>query len=159
MAGSSIKSLELLEENKVLITGIGIGLLTALSSYASCSSILGASIHAIPLCKKKNVLTNSYIAVIMASTIFVYSLILAIIIINKMDVSLDPILSLEYFSSSLIFGVGAYFCSKAFGQICKKSYTVLEKNQNYYITFICALSVAELVTLFSFLIALFIVLK
>lgn len=149
----------LLEENKILISGLGIGIMMALSSYSACSAILQASIHAIPLCKKKSVLTNSYVAVIMASTIFVYSLILGTIIINRLDISLDPLVSIRYFISCIIFGIGSYFCGNAFGEICKRSYSVLDKRKDYYLIFICALSVAELVTLFAFIISLMIIIK
>lgn len=148
-----------LENNKILISGLGIGLMMGLSSYSACSAILQASVHAIPLCKKKSVLTNSYVAVIMASTIFVYSLILATIIINRLDISLDPLVSVQYFVSCTIFGLGSYFCGDAFGEICKRSYSVLDKRRNYYLIFVCALSVAELVTLFSFIISLMIIIR
>lgn len=151
-------SLNFLEENKILITGSGLSVLMCLSAYATCSSILHASIHAIPLGRKKHVITNAYVAVIMASTIFVYSLILATLIIKKIDIGMDPILSLKYFASSVIFGIGSYFCGLSFSEVCRRSYGVLDKNPDYYVIFLCGLSAAELVTLFSFLVSLFIVL-
>lgn len=151
-------NLSILEENKILITGIGAGILMASSAYASCSAILQASIHAIPLSKNKSVLTNAYVAVIMASTIFVYSIILGTFITNKIDPSMDPLDSIKYFCACLIFGVGSYFCGIAFGEICRKSYIALSKQDSYYAIFLCTLSAAELITLFSFLISLFLVL-
>lgn len=151
-------NLAFLEENKNLITGLGVGILMASSSYSACSAIVQASVHAIPLGRKKSILTNAYVAVIMASTIFIYAMILGTVIINKLDKSMDPLLSLRYFVSCTIFGLGSYFCGLAFGELCRKSYSVLDKKENYYMLFLCTLSTAEIVTLFAFLIALYVVL-
>lgn len=144
-----------MDEYIYLIAGTSTAALMGLSAYASCYAILKASIHAIPLTNKKSVLTNSYVAVIMSSTIFVYSVILCILMLGKINVDLKIKDSLNLMAAGLIFGFGSFFCSKSFGQICKTGYLVLERVNNFYVIFLCALSAAELITLFAFLISLF----
>lgn len=147
------------DEHKYLITSLGAVVLMALSSYASCSAITQSSVHAIPLANKKSVITNSYIAVIMGSTIFVYALILCTLIINKISTTMTVNESMCHFGAGVMFGSSAYFSGIAFGEVCKKCYLTLEKREGFYIIFICTLSAVELVTLFGFLISLFLILK
>lgn len=147
-----------IDNYKYLISSSGTIVLMALSSYASCSAITQSSIHAIPLAHKKSVLTNSYIAVVMSSTIFVYALILCTLIINQITVSMTVGDSLRHFGSGVIFGCCAYFSGIAFGEMCKRCYLTLEKRESFYVIFLCAISAVELTTLFGFLVALFVIL-
>lgn len=148
-----------LEESKFLIASLSTVILMALSAYAACTAITQSSIHAIPLALKKSVLTNAYIAVIMGSTIFVYSLILCTLMIDRIKTTMSVDDSLRCLASGIVFGFSAYFAGIAFGEVCKRSYITLGKQEGYYVIFLCVLSAVELVTLFAFLVSLFIVLK
>ncbi|EJW02221.1 hypothetical protein EDEG_03339 [Edhazardia aedis USNM 41457] len=140
-----------------VILSLGLISLFVLTSLGTTEAMTSAGISSIMYCQKKSIITQAYVAIIMASTIFMYALIIAMTIIfgvSSNSKNLVTAKALDYFQACMLYGLCAYFGGKAMAQTCKYGFDALYKVPEFFLNFIMMMSGIEVVLIFGFIFAL-----
>ena len=140
-----------------LLGALGTTVLLGLSACGACNgmsvcgaaSALNASVPAI--------VTYSYVAMIIISTVFFYAFILAIIIINRLVPEYTLQDGLKHLAAGILFGGVGMYSGNSMGEISKEGFRRLAKRPGFFMTFLVALASVEVTLVIAFLCALLII--
>ncbi|TBT98444.1 hypothetical protein CWI38_0089p0020 [Hamiltosporidium tvaerminnensis] len=142
-----------------LMGSIGIVILVGLSAYAASEGIALSGTSSILYCQRRSIITQSYVALIMASTVFMYAFILAIAIMSAMTKEYTIEIAFQHFGASLIYGLTGLFIGNSMGKISKTSFKVLNQMPSFFFSFVLLIATVEVVLVFSFIFSLILIYK
>lgn len=145
------------EDISFLIGSLGISILLSLSAAGSCLGMSACGTSSTLNCTLPSVVTYSYVAMIMISTIFFYAFILAIIIMNQISVEYGNKQAVFHFAASLIFGTIGLVSGKAMGNISKEGFRRIVAKNDYFISFLISLASIEVTLVIAFLCSLLVI--
>merc|ERR1712133_49767 len=111
-----------------LIGPLGISLLLGMSAYGSCTGMSLCGCSSTLYANKPKILTYSYIAMIMISTVFFYAFILAILVMNKISNSYTFTSAVWNFSASALFGMVGYVSGISMGKMSQLGFRRIVQN-------------------------------
>ncbi|WUR04774.1 V-type proton ATPase subunit C (VMA11) [Vairimorpha necatrix] len=146
-----------LESIPYLIISLGLIFLISLTSYGSCYGMTLAATSSSLYAHKKQVMTYSYIATIMSSSIFFQAFILVMIILSRMEGDYTMNMSLAHTLACLILGGTGYAVGILMGNISKEGFKKLYKETKFNISFVLLYATSEVILLFSFMASLILI--
>ncbi|KAM0687593.1 hypothetical protein COBT_001166, partial [Conglomerata obtusa] len=122
------------------IACLGICLLVFLAASGSSEAITSASTSSLMHCQKKTLITQAYIAVLMASTIFMYAFIIALAIVFKMSKSYDMKMAVTHAFACILYGVCAKFSGRSMAVACRHGSGKIAKQPAFFFSFVLVMS-------------------
>lgn len=120
-----------------------------MSASGSADAITAAATSSIMYAQKKSMITQAYVAVLMASTIFMYAFIIAFGIVFKLDGNYTMAKALDHSLACFLFGVCSYVCGQAMKTTCKHGFATIAKTPNFFFSFILVMSSIEVMLIFG----------
>lgn len=130
---------------------IGMILLISCTAYGACYGMTLTATSSSLYTQKKQIITYSYIATIMSSSIFFQGFILVMIISRQIDLEYKITSSICDTCSCLILAGVGYAVGILMGSISKKGFKVLYNDPSFSISFILLFATAEVILLFAFM--------
>ena len=134
-----------------LLITVGLISLISLTAYGSCYGMTLAATASSLYSQKKQVLTYSYIATIMSSSIFFQAFILVMIIVSRIDKDYSLGVAAAHTVSSLLLGGTGYSVGILMVNISKDGFCKLYKQPKFSISFVLLYATAEVILLFAFM--------
>ncbi|KAM0680182.1 hypothetical protein GINT2_001565 [Glugoides intestinalis] len=142
-----------------LLGSLGVLAILGLSATGSCEGMAKCGTAAVLHAQIGTVLTYSYVAMIMASTVFFYGFILAIVMINKLGSVYSLQSAIMHLSACFIFGLIGLNAGLAMGKISANGFKRIAQNQEFYTSFLIALASVEVTLVIGFLCSLLVIYK
>jgi len=134
-----------------LLGSIGIAFLLGLAALGSSYGLSQCGSSSIPCSSSPGVITYSYIAMIIISTIFFYAFILSMIIINGLSSNYSLIKSIKHLGTGLFFGIVSLIAGKSMGRISEHSFVSITKKKDFFVCYLISLASVEVILVISFL--------
>ncbi|EQB59705.1 vacuolar atp synthase 16 kda proteolipid subunit [Vairimorpha apis BRL 01] len=112
-----------------LIVSTGIILLFTTSAYGACYGVTLSATSSSLFTQKKNILTYAYLAVIMATSIYFFAVILFVVILSNITEAYKLEHSVRHFSACCLTGLIGYTVGITMGNISKNGFPVLYKEK------------------------------
>lgn len=122
--------------------------LNACSAYGTTLAIAEASVSAIPLCSRKNMIAKIYILVIMSASIFFYTFFLSLLIVFKITKEYLLVNAMKHSFGCVSIGVCAASVGKAMASVMKNGFLVLKKKPTFFTSFLLIVGFCEVVMIF-----------
>lgn len=119
-----------------------------MSAFGSSNAITTASTSSIMYTQKRSIITQAYIAVLMASTIFMYAFIIALGIIFKFNGDYQIQKAIDHSLACFLYGICSYFCGNAMSTACKHGFSRIAKTPKFFFSFILVMSSIEVMLIF-----------
>ncbi|KAL6122072.1 hypothetical protein NUSPORA_00920 [Nucleospora cyclopteri] len=140
-----------MESMEFLVGPLGIALLLGLSAYGSCSGMSLCGCSSTLYANKQSIITYSYVAMIMISTVFFYAFILAILVINKFTTDYTLIQAIWNFSACCLFGGTGCVSGICMGKISQKGFRRIVEKPDFFMSFLITLASIEVTLVLAFL--------
>lgn len=140
-----------MENVEYLIGPLGISILLGLCAYGSCTGMSLCGCSSTLYANKPKIVTYSYIAMIMISTVFFYGFIIAILIINKITNDYKYISSIWNLSAAILFGAVGYTAGICMGKISQAGFRRIVQKNEFFMSFLIALASVEVTLVLAFL--------
>ncbi|OQS55698.1 hypothetical protein EHP00_469 [Ecytonucleospora hepatopenaei] len=134
-----------------LIGPTGISILLGLCAYGSCSGMSLCGCSSTLYADKGKIVTYSYVAMIMISTVFFYGFILAIITMNKITDNYKYITSIWHLSACTLFGMVGCTAGISMGKISQSGFRRIAERGEFFMSFLIALASVEVTLVLAFL--------
>lgn len=141
----------LMNSFEFLIGPLGISLLLGLSAYGSCTGMSLCGCSSTLYADKNKIVTYSYVAMIMISTVFFYAFILTILVINKITENYTYITAIWNFSACCLFGVTGYVAGISMGKVSQNGFRRIVQRNEFFMSFLIALASIEVTLVLAFL--------
>ncbi|KAI5181094.1 V-type H+-transporting ATPase 16kDa proteolipid subunit [Pancytospora epiphaga] len=145
------------EEIGYFYGALGVSILLSMAAYGSCIGMGTCGASSVLHASTSIVITYSYIAMIIISTVFFYAFILAILIINKLTGEYTFVKGITHLSAGILLGCVGLFSGKSMGHITNDGFRRLSKKPEFFMIFLLALASVEVTLVLAFLCALIIV--
>lgn len=144
---------------ELILGALSISIILGLSAYGSCDGMGKCGTSSVMYSNIPIIVTYSYVAMIMISTVFFYGFILSIVIINKLGKTYTLVNGITHLASSLIFGLIGLNTGNVMGNISQLCFKEISTDPNFYFTFIISLASAEVTLVIGFLCSLLTIYK
>lgn len=134
-----------------LLGPAGISILLGLCAYGSCSGMALCGCSSTLYANKGKIVTYSYVAMIMISTVFFYGFILAILVINKIADNYTFITSIWNLSACCLFGFVGCTAGISMGKISQSGFRRIVDKSDFFMSFLTALASVEVTLVLAFL--------
>lgn len=145
------------EDLNYFLGSLGIALLLSLSAFGSCTGMGMCGAASALNSHVSSIITYSYVAMIIISTVFFYAFILAIIIINRLAGDYSFKEGLGHLAAGIIFGGVGLSSGLSMGRVTKDGFRRLSKRTDFFMTFLLALASVEVTLVIAFLCTLLII--
>jgi F0F1-type ATP synthase membrane subunit c/vacuolar-type H+-ATPase subunit K len=139
------------EELSKVIKAMGIALLIVLSVSGTCEGMVVAGAASTLQAQKRSIITYAFLAMLVASTIFFYAFIIALIAVGTLGSSSDLPKGIQVFASCGVFGVIAFVAGKAVSGATRRGFYVLSRKPEFFSSFLIQLSTTEALLIFALL--------
>ncbi|KAM0673569.1 hypothetical protein GVAV_002946 [Gurleya vavrai] len=130
---------------------------TLLSANGSAKAISAASTSSIMHSQKKSILVKAYVAVLLASTIFMYAFIVALSVAFKINKGYEMEKAYRHLIACFIYGLTAYFGGNAMTEICKQSFCKISEVPGFFISFMILMTSIEVMLIFAMIFSLILI--
>ncbi|KAI4291919.1 V-type H+-transporting ATPase 16kDa proteolipid subunit [Pancytospora philotis] len=144
-------------DSAYLFGALGVSALLGLSAYGSCTGMGACGAASTLNSHVPSVITYSYVAMIIISTVFFYAFILAIVIINRLTGTYPLSHGIVHLAAGLLLGGVGLSSGLAMGRIANDSFRRLAKRPEFFVSFILALASVEVTLVLAFLCSLILV--
>lgn len=145
------------EDISYLLGSLGIAILLGLSALGSCTGMGVCGASSALNSRVPSIVTYSYVAMIIISTVFFYAFILAIIMINRLTSDYSFAQGLRHLAAGVIFGGVGLSSGLSMGHVAKDGFRRLSKRSEFFMTFLLALASVEVTLVIAFLCTLLII--
>jgi len=148
-----------MSEARYLLGALSVATILGLSAQGACNGMGKCGTASVLYSNIPIIVTYSYVAMIMISTVFFYGFILSIVIINKIGKSYTIFNGVSHLSASFIFGMIGLNSGQMMGNISKMCFKEISVKPDFYTTFIISLASVEVTVVIGFLCTLLILHK
>lgn len=149
-----------MEELEYLLGAIGVTSLISLSACGACEGMMMCGTASTMYSEIQTVLTYSYVAMIMISTVFFYGFILSIIIIGRLgNTAYSLHEGIMHLTAGIVFGLIGMYAGKSMGRITTKGFERIAQKPAFYTSFMISLASVEVTLVIGFLCSLLVVYK
>ncbi|AFN82722.1 hypothetical protein EROM_031000 [Encephalitozoon romaleae SJ-2008] len=113
------------------IVSIGLAIEMALAVYGACEGMASSGGASILCSRNRSILGPTYFIMIMVSTIFFSSFLVALIIATNIDEKLDMAKSISYFSACLMVGITAAISGKVCSTLGRRGFRILSEKPSF----------------------------
>jgi V-type H+-transporting ATPase 16kDa proteolipid subunit len=149
-----------MDDVEYLLGSVGVTSLIGLSACGACEGMMECGTASTLYSQIQSVVTYSYVAMIMISTVFFYGFILSIIIIGKIgnnDYSLHN--GIMHLTAGIVFGLIGLYSGRSMGKIATKGFERIAQKPSFYTSFMIALASVEVTLVIGFLCSLLVIYK
>lgn len=137
---------------EIALTTLSLCLMMGLSAYGSASGMALSSTSSALYARNTKIIKYSYFACIFSSTPIIMSLVLALIIINKIDRNLDFENALKITVGNIVNGFSGYYGGNAIGLASKNIFRMLDKNDKTHMCFYIIMIAIEMLMVIGIII-------
>jgi F0F1-type ATP synthase membrane subunit c/vacuolar-type H+-ATPase subunit K len=139
------------EELSKVVRVLGVALLVVLSVSGTCEGMIVTGAASTLQAQRKSIITYAFLAMLVASTIFFYAFIIALIAVGTLGGGGDLSRGMQVFGSCAVFGVIALVAGKAVSGATRRGFYVLSKKPEFFTSFLIQLSTTEALLIFALL--------
>jgi F0F1-type ATP synthase membrane subunit c/vacuolar-type H+-ATPase subunit K len=140
-----------------LIGTLGVAALMCFGAYGASEAITLAGTSSIMYTRRKSMVTQAYVALIMTSTIFTCAFILSMIVLMKIGEDYPTSLAMRHFCGCIIYGIAGYSSGASMGNVAKRGFKALANHPSFFFIFTLMLISVELILIFALLISFLII--
>ncbi|ORD94210.1 hypothetical protein ECANGB1_1034 [Enterospora canceri] len=140
-----------MENVEYLIGPLGISLLLGMSAYGSCTGMSLCGCSSTLYADRPRIVTYSYVAMIMISTVFFYAFILGILVMNKITATYSLSTAIWNFSACSLFGLVGFVSGISMGRISQLGFRRIVQKNDFFMSFLVALATVEVTLILAFL--------
>lgn len=149
-----------MEDLEYLLGSLGVTALMGLSACGACEGMMACGTASTLHAQAQSVVTYSYVAMIMISTVFFYGFILAVIIIGKLGTAEYSLHSgMMHLAAGLAFGGIGLQAGRAMGRMSRSGFERIAQKGAFYTSFLVTLASVEVTLVIGFLCSLLIIYK
>ncbi|KAI5149204.1 V-type H+-transporting ATPase 16kDa proteolipid subunit [Enteropsectra breve] len=139
------------EQTSFLLGALGICSTLSLAAYGSCSGMAMCGSSSALYAHVHEIISFSYVSMIIISTVFFYAFILAIVMMNKITKDFSALLGLRYLSIGIFFGTVGMVAGRAMGAVSQSGFRKLSKHPSFFTSFLISLASIEVTLVLAFL--------
>ncbi|KAM0672632.1 putative subunit of V-type ATP synthase [Ordospora colligata] len=139
------------------IVSVGLASQMALAVYGACEGMASSGAASILHSQNRSILGPTYFIMIMISTIFFSSFLVALIVATNIDATLDVSKSVSYFSACMMVGITSAVSGKVCACLGKRGFRILSEKPSFLPILIILFGMIEFVLIIVFSCALLMV--
>lgn len=137
---------------------LGLAGLTAMIVLSAIGSTIGASVASstatMVVQLRADLLVHAYIPILLSSTCFLYSIVITLFAIYKIDMQYSFASGVRDGTACLTYGMTALFCGIGIAKVNKKAIIRLSEDKNFFLHFVLLNATIEVPALFALICAL-----